>query len=225
MPELYAKRRQTIGELLNTKGLPIVVPEWQRNYSWDRTEVECFWLDLQAFSERYPGARITGREYFFGSVLLAQYNNTLVLLDGQNRVASAMILLSVIRDCVSQSSSYDAARIQQKYIRDFSPATGSANYKLTLNRYDQAFFQQEIQDAPAAGRPTPEPLTESHRLIRQARSLLLDRMEKQGCDSGNGKAGLAAALRIQKVLTDHTVVMTSLSKWTARMRLPVNHPD
>jgi hypothetical protein len=214
----------TVGELLNMSGPPIVVPRWQRNFSWGKTEVECLWLDLQSFADRHQGTSIAGRERLLGSVLLAQLNNTQILLDGQNRVATATILLSVIRDFAARYDGREAIRIQRKYIREFDPATGSANYKLTLNRFDQAFFQREIQDTPLAGRQTPQPQIESHRLIWQARNVFLDRLGKLCCSHGNDRAVLAQALRIETVLTEHTKVEASLSEWTDRMRYPVNHP-
>ena len=68
MPNQYTSEKKTIGELLSIPSPDIVVPEWQRNYSWTTTEIEVFWEDLNSFSEQYPGNTIRGQEYFLGSM-------------------------------------------------------------------------------------------------------------------------------------------------------------
>jgi hypothetical protein len=213
----------TIQELLDLRGPPLVVPEWQRRFSWDRTEVECFWLDLMGLAAHTPGS--DSREHNLGLVLLARHNGVQILLDGQNRVALTTILLSVIRDLVVQYRGYEAIRIQQRYIADFDPATGTTGYKLSLNRFDQDFFRREIQDTPPAGRETPKPQIHSHRLIWQARNLLNDRLLRQCGGPCTSRAVLDRALRVETALVEQTRVTVALAEWTDRMRLPVNHPD
>jgi hypothetical protein len=214
----------TVGELLDTSGLPIVVPEWQRNYSWNKTSVACAWLDLQAFVDRFPQNQRLSDEHTLGTVHLAQHDGTQILLDGQNRISTATILLAALRDFVARHSGHEAVRVQQKYIGTFNPVTGQASYKLTLNRFDQGFFQREIQDTPIKGVQTPEPQIESHRLIWQAKRIFGDRLEQYCGSQRNAKLALAQALRVQTALTEHTVVSATLSEWTTRMRYPVNHP-
>jgi len=58
MANQYAAEKKPLGELLSMTTPNIVVPMWQRNYSWDTQQVEIFWQDLVAFSERYPGENI-----------------------------------------------------------------------------------------------------------------------------------------------------------------------
>jgi uncharacterized protein with ParB-like and HNH nuclease domain len=93
----YEAARQTIGTLLATTSPRVEVPDWQRSYSWTTEEVEAFWYDLIAFDARYPGKTITNEEYFLGSIVLVTGGPTNLLLDGQQRLATATILLSVLR--------------------------------------------------------------------------------------------------------------------------------
>lgn len=224
MSDLFTGRKMTIGELLDTSGPPIVVPEWQRNYSWNETSVACVWLDLQAFADRFPqNERITS-ERMLGVVNLARHDRRQILLDGQNRIATATILLAALRDFITQYAGGEAVRVQQKYIRTFNPTTGQASYKLTLNRFDEGFFRREIQDTPISGVHTPEPQIESHKFIWQAKRVFSARLEQYCGNQGNPRLELARALRVETVLTEHTVVMATLSEWTTRMRYPVNHP-
>lgn len=215
----------SVGELLDMSGPPIVVPEWQRKFSWGKTEVECLWLDMLTFADQQAPAARHAPERSIGSVRLAQHNGTQILLDGQNRLATVTMLLSVIRDFVVQFRGREAVRIQQRYIRDFEPATGSVRYKLTLNRFDQDFFRREVQESPPAGHQTLRPQIHSHRLIWEARNVLADRLEHWCGGSCGNRAILEKALRIETILTRHTKAAVSLAEWSDRMRLPVNHPD
>jgi uncharacterized protein with ParB-like and HNH nuclease domain len=214
----------TIGELLDMSDPPIVVPEWQRNYSWNKTSVTCAWLDLQAFVDRFrPDQRLMG-ERTLGAVHLAQHDKTQILLDGQNRIATATILLASVRDFVARHSGHHAVRLQQKYIGTFNPMTGQPSYKLTLNRFDHGFFQREILETPIQGVQTPQPQIESHKFIWQAKRVFGERLEQYCGNQRNEKLALAQALRVQTALTEHTVVMATLSEWTTRLRYPVEHP-
>src|SRR6266404_3823928 len=119
MPTQYTPERYTIGNLLSTTNPPIRVPDWQRNYSWTTSEVEVFWKDLLKFSDRYPGDNVDGKEYFLGSVVLVDNNTWNLLLDGQQRLATAAILISVIRDFLDPYSHNAAVRTSNKFLLDF----------------------------------------------------------------------------------------------------------
>jgi len=110
----YEAARQTIGSLLATTSPKIEVPEWQRSYSWEMAQVETFWQDLITFSEQYPEKNIVGEEYFLGSIVLVVGGPTNLLLDGQQRLATATILLSVLRDSRRAHKADAAARLQNK---------------------------------------------------------------------------------------------------------------
>jgi hypothetical protein len=223
--DLYSEEKMSVGELLDMSGPPLVVPDWQRKFSWGKTEVECLWLDMLGLAGHDSPRGKHPPEHSLGSIRLARLDGSQILLDGQNRLASATILLSVIRDFVVQYQGHEAVRIQKQYIRDFRPATGTACYKLTLNRFDQDFFRSEIQDAPPAGHQTPQPQIHSHRLIWQARNLLSDGLVKQCGGPCASRTVLDRALRVEAALVEQTKVTVALAEWTDRMRLPVNHPD
>jgi len=61
-----------VGSLLSMTNPPIVVPEWQRNYSWTTTEVQTFWEDLLQFESQYPFDNINDQEYFLGSIVVVR---------------------------------------------------------------------------------------------------------------------------------------------------------
>jgi uncharacterized protein with ParB-like and HNH nuclease domain len=202
MPDKYTSDRNTVGALLALTSPSIQVPEWQRSYSWDSPRVEIFWNDLLNFSHRYPDKNIADQEYFLGALVIVDAGGKQLLLDGQQRLATATILLSVIRDFLKEYKADAAGRVQQRYIADIDDATNAVNHKLTMNRYDKEFFQREIQEFPPV-EPTPEPKLASHHAIRAARDFFKNMFETKYTELGRGEPAYRWALRIQDVLTNH----------------------
>src|SRR6266487_666819 len=95
----FDSKSQNIGELLgaNTRER-IVVPTFQRGYEWGKKHVEAFWNDIRQFQRE---SSLTGGpdKYFLGPiVILRKTKDVIELLDGQQRLATATILLSILRD-------------------------------------------------------------------------------------------------------------------------------
>ncbi|MFN0152836.1 MAG: DUF262 domain-containing protein [Gaiella sp.] len=212
MPEQrYDASRQTLGTLLATTSPRIEVPDWQRSYSWTTEEVEAFWRDLTAFDARYPADNVNNEEYFLGSIVLVTGGPTNLLLDGQQRLATATILLSVLRDARREYSGDAAARLQNKYISDFDDATNTTTHVLTLNVYDHDFFRSEIQDVPQDPPVRPTPTLKSHGLVRKARQYFSDRVSEASDKLGGGEAAFKWNLRLSGVLCDHISVVSVTS--------------
>ncbi len=212
MPTQYSPERMTIGNLLSTTNPPIRVPNWQRNYSWTTSEVEVFWKDLVSFDQRYPNSNIDGQEYFLGSVVLVDNNAWHLLLDGQQRLATSAILLSVIRDFLTRYSQDAATRTSNKFLIDFDDASQTSVEKLTLNRYDRDFFRREILEMRGANYVAPIATIESHELIRRARTYFEARLEGKYQALRNPQVFHNWALRIQRILTQHVSVVAVVSQ-------------
>lgn len=209
--ERYEAGRKTIGELLATTSPPIVVPAWQRSYSWEGTQTEAFWRDLLAFSERYPDDTIKGQEYFLGSIVLVTGTDTQELLDGQQRLATATILISVIRDACATFNSDTATRQQNRYISDIDDAAGEETFQLTLNKYDAEFFRREVQQRITGSGQAPQPKLKSHMRMRKARAYLKEELDEQWKAEANEEAGFKRALRIADVLLNRMSVVAVTS--------------
>lgn len=207
MPQYNADRR-TIGELLSltASAKRLFVPDWQRNYSWETEEVQTFWTDLTGFAEAHSDLDLRDHEYFLGSIVIVQKDDGYELLDGQQRLATATILLSVIREHLDQYKADAATRLEQRFIFDEDDAAGERVYKLTLGRYDADFFRREVQDRYVGdGLPTPTLL--SHKLIRKARQYFVREFRAKYSGMNGGEAAYKWALRIQRILTDHLSVV------------------
>jgi len=212
VPNRYTTDKATIGGLLSLTGPSIQVPEWQRSYSWTTSHVETFWEDLLAFSDQYPEETIQDQEYFLGSIVIVDGGASLLLLDGQQRLATATILLSVVRDSLAEYRDDASVRLHHQYIAVFDDATDTHAYKLTLNRYDRDFYRRMIQEFPLGDHHTaPEASLESHRLIAKAASAFRSHFAEHYGKLGGGKPAFDWALRVKRVLTDHVsvVVVTS----------------
>jgi len=211
MPQ-YTPERFTIGNLLSTTNPPIRVPDWQRNYSWTTSEVDTFWKDLMSFEIRYPGTNIDGQEYFVGSVVLVDNNAWHLLLDGQQRLATSAVLLSVIRDFLAPYSQNAATRTSNKFLIDYDDATQRSVDKLTLNRYDRDFFRREILEIRGSSYNPPVPTLDSHHLIRKARQFFEAKFNGQHEVMAEPQVFNAWILRIQRILTQHISVVAIVSQ-------------
>ena len=205
----YMAGRQTLGELLTlmASGERIIVPEWQRSFSWSTEEAKIFWEDLTGFGEEYPGDNVQGHEYFLGSIVLVERGNELEVLDGQQRLATATILLSVIRDYLARYNSDAASSLAHTHIVQKNYSTSELYYKLQLGKYDADFFRREIQDVRDSNYQPPTPSLLSHKRIRGVRGYFDTEFEKKYNELGGGKTAFDWALTVQRILTGHLSVV------------------
>ena len=200
----YQPNKRTIGELLSTTNPPIVVPDWQRSYSWTLAHVEAFWNDLLYFIERHTQASIKTAEYFVGSiVIVAATTDQHLLLDGQQRLATSAILLSVIRDYLARYSKDASTRTQSRYLADFDDAANKTVFKIRLNEYDKDFFQRRILEEQTGTTSTSEPTHASHHLILATKAFFSDKFEGKYNELKNQKQAHDWALQIQDALVHH----------------------
>jgi len=97
MPErVFEARVVNVAELLQHRRIFFEVPEFQRPYSWDDEQIEQFWDDI------YSRWKEKEESYFLGSMIFAgkreSYGYKYVVIDGQQRLTTLLILLCVIRD-------------------------------------------------------------------------------------------------------------------------------
>jgi len=211
MPNQYRPEKQTIGNILSTTNPPVIVPHWQRSYSWTTSEVDAFWQDLLAFGDTYPNDNIAGQEYFLGSIVIVDATDDHLLLDGQQRISTAAILLSVIRDYLKRYSKDAAIRTQSRYLCDVDDSTGENTYKVTMNEYDRDYYKRKILEARDQGYTEPSETLGSHRLIHKARVFLEEQFENEYRLHDTPEEAYKWTLRIQRILTKHVSVVAIYS--------------
>lgn len=146
--------------------------------------------------------------YFMGAIVIVNHGDRVELLDGQQRLATATLLLSVIRDKLSTLGAQDASDAAGDTQRDFigktDRLTGETNYYLILNVYDRDFFKAEVQEFPQLAAPAER--QRSHGLIRQARAQLRAHVDAF-CSQLPSDDALVELLRLQQVLTGQVTVI------------------
>lgn len=170
-----------IGELLGKyESRPVMLPEFQRSYSWDVKQVTAFWGDLLTFRDKYVVAPVTS-SYFLGSAVILGAPAKIVLLDGQQRLATATIVFSAIRDIARgldsgppEHSGLLLARDIQRELIQKDDNAGVITYSLTLSDLDKDYFLKTIQlESPAVQLAK----LRSHRLIASARDQSIARIQ------------------------------------------------
>ena len=121
-----------------------VVPLFQRPYSWKKSEWEALWSDLvELYDLDNP------RSHFLGSIVTMLTNTApegvskYLLIDGQQRLTTILILLSALRDSVKQSEDNLALEINNKFlVNPYEDKSGY--YKLRPTQIDRVAFSQII---------------------------------------------------------------------------------
>jgi hypothetical protein len=135
----------------------LAVPPNQRSYSWRKEMVLDFLRDIhQAISDDDPN-------YFIGTIVLVETPSGVPeIADGQQRLATAAILLARIRDLMrSLGKETGANALDQEFIRKYDDETESFIQRLKLNDADNTFFASSILASPSD--PDYEPLPAERR--------------------------------------------------------------
>ena len=127
------------------------VPMYQRNYAWRAEQVTAFLEDLDVAFE-------SGEDHFFGSVVMLapeKSGNAYSIIDGQQRMTTFMILISVIRDQIF-SFADSSVMVNGLPVNLDSIATGllrsDSNFDLRFdsNNMIKEIFDRYVQLEPAA---------------------------------------------------------------------------
>jgi hypothetical protein len=121
-------------------GRRYAVPAHQRDYSWSEDEIDRLFADAeQAIDE---GAD----EYFLGlMVFKPESKDRLVILDGQQRLATAILILSAIREWLrSRGLQTDADQVQGEFIAKRELGGAALEPRLVLNRTNNPAFEKYV---------------------------------------------------------------------------------
>ena len=115
------------------------VPKFQREYSWIDEHVEEFMDDLMQHLKDNKN-----EHYFFGSIYLCRTNdkNMWIVVDGQQRLATTMIFLVVVRDLFMEYGAHDDANKINEHIQ--YELNSEKKFRLNLNSRNNDFFHNNI---------------------------------------------------------------------------------
>jgi hypothetical protein len=153
------------------------LPPYQRQYSWEVPQLEDLWNDLFYLD--------LGKRYYFGSILLLQRASEQIpvdresfeifeIIDGQQRLATVMILIKVILD---ELKGLGHIHPQEKEAIE-SPLfkTGGLD-KLVLHGMDGEFFHRILGDTNGGG---IEAMNASQKRLQITRNYFTEKLREQG---------------------------------------------
>lgn len=191
--ESFKAEPATIGSLFAPYNpTRIVIPQFQRGYMWLPKHVQAFWDDVEKLKIKRDGGDTTAIHFFGPIVTLSKdQEQKIFLLDGQQRLATATIMLSVIGTVGNeiggrfpQSGCLQIAdRAKQSMINE------SGGFNLELGETDASFFREYVQEFPDV---KPKAEMRTHRNIIAAHNFLLKKMrELVGATATEEQAGKA----------------------------------
>lgn len=115
------------------------VPEFQRSYAWTEDEVSQLWDDvLEAIENQKP-------EYFIGPIVVKDTKEALELIDGQQRLTTALIILSVIRRLLRNSGDNQRADwFRNKFFGEQDLITLETTEKFFMNDENNDIFRRFV---------------------------------------------------------------------------------
>ncbi len=173
MSSTFSSRTYNFNTLLGRSSFPdyttkiVEVPRFQRGYSWEKKHVAMFWEDIWDFHNKASSKET----YFLGPIVILPGKDSIGVLDGQQRLATATILLAAIRDLARQKGGSKGADLARDIQRDnILVDEDEEGFSLIPCIYDRDYFENHIQtDPPEGDRPAK---IRSHRLILQAANFL-----------------------------------------------------
>lgn len=147
MPPVRIKgEEQALDEIFSSRYI-FTIPRYQRPYAWTTEHARALLEDLETALGDDPDDVDSIDPYFLGSIVLAKEEHApeAEVIDGQQRLATLTILLSVIRSLTSDPNFAEA--IARRLYEPADPILGTPNrYRLTLRPQDAEFFRRYIQE-------------------------------------------------------------------------------
>ena len=113
-------RKSTIKDFLSVPNTFFVIPVYQRNFCWKQEQCRQLFDDILTVID-------TGKTHFLGTICYKEEDDTRVIIDGQQRITSLMLLLKALYDASSNPTL--RTEIQNAYL--LNPCNNGA-HKLKL---------------------------------------------------------------------------------------------
>lgn len=136
----------TIG-WLSADATTIVVPVYQRQYRWDIGGCEQLLSDIRAVADADDAHR-----HFIGSILSAEdvsdTDSDLILIDGQQRITTLMLLVAALHHSVRDSDPEMAAQLERVFVRaDDASRTKLRPHDAWAEQFESVVLDRDGADA------------------------------------------------------------------------------
>jgi hypothetical protein len=130
-------------EQVLTRNYRYTVPNYQRQYSWGEEQWGALWADLNSLEDDED-------THFLGSIVLIERSgglnelNKLEIVDGQQRIATILLILAVMREkYYTEGKPSQAETIEGNYLKK-QDLDQNEYQNLTLNTFDNPEFEKII---------------------------------------------------------------------------------
>jgi uncharacterized protein with ParB-like and HNH nuclease domain len=123
--------KRTIYEFIFRTDGYFQIPDFQRPYTWDTHQIETFWSDLEKVAARK-------NSHYFGTIVLVRENDHSVVIDGQQRLTTSLLLINaayhVLKNTPSKSpnKNYTADRLRDQFLVNTYSSSAQNREKITL---------------------------------------------------------------------------------------------
>lgn len=131
------------------------VPIWQRQYTWGQRQQDQLWEDLREQFEHLTSGTVTGG-HFVGTFVLSPRDPSatgvthFLVVDGQQRLTTLMLLLCAIRDVAASEDPTAVDRYNGLYLVN-QYADDQNRYRLLPTEADRESFLRWVDGAPDNG--------------------------------------------------------------------------
>ena len=129
------------------------IPEHQRNYAWQKSELDDLWQDFTEYfklsfdeNQNYT-ERLGARPYFLGGIVLTKKDDDFEVVDGQQRLTTMTIFLKALRDLtfrIEDIHSMTPIKNAIEQIYTFSEPLNEFESYLNLDESLDEFFQNYV---------------------------------------------------------------------------------
>jgi len=141
---------KTISDIFSPKNVKYIVPRFQREYSWERSQILELWRDINN-NIKIVGDEYKVLEYFIGPLVLigdddtttVDINKEFQIVDGQQRLTTVTIILSALVQVFKKLGINESANGLYGYIEG-SDDDSNVFFKL-VNESPKPYFQNSIQ--------------------------------------------------------------------------------
>lgn len=153
--------------LLTSANQRMVIPFYQRAYSWDEERCRQLWDDIVPIGRRSSGAHFTGSVVMvLGGEFSASGVNKLLIIDGQQRIATLSLLIAAMAEFACEQPeklthvSYEEL-IDSGYLV-LKCKKGEGHYRLTLSQGDERTLCSVVDHLENSD---VELVNEAHRIV------------------------------------------------------------
>lgn len=135
----------------------LVIPIYQRTYSWTRSQCQQLWQDILrvATDETIPAHFIGSVVYIQEGIYHATSAQQMLVIDGQQRLTTVSLILLAIANTIDdeQAQLINSATIRDYYLFN-NLMKGEQKYKIMLTQSDKDTFINLLEDREISGTPS-----------------------------------------------------------------------